>query len=66
MTDKREKPVCPKCGSDDVSFDATAHWDAERQTFTCDPCDEAWCNACTWPDSFQPKWIEIESTESES
>lgn len=31
MGEKREKPVCRYCGSDDVVADATARWDVKGQ-----------------------------------
>ena len=41
-------PVCAKCGSDDVQFDARAIWDTDNQRFevgpvfddghVCEPC----------------------------
>ncbi len=48
MTEKRITYVCPKCGSDNISRDATAYWDDGDQTwdigglhdtFGCNDCD---------------------------
>lgn len=34
--DRPEKPVCANCRSADISFDASAYWDAKEQQFAYD------------------------------
>ena len=34
--DRPEKPVCANCRSTDISFDASAYWDAKEQHFAYD------------------------------
>ncbi len=54
--DSPEKPVCQLCESNEVTFDATAWWDHESQSFEYDIADgNAFCLYC---DEKQPvKWI---------
>lgn len=43
----KEKPHCPYCGSDDVSFDATAEWDEETQQYElCSTFNSGGCRTC--------------------
>lgn len=34
--ERPEKPVCENCRSADITFDATAYWDAKQQQFQYD------------------------------
>jgi hypothetical protein len=57
MADKI-KPVCPYCGSAEVSQDTSAIWDVEAQAYASgDPYDKSGscgaCNAC----DFHPDWV---------
>lgn len=57
---KKTKPVCRSCQSDDVVFDATARWDAEKQEYThADTFDHVWCQHCGW-DSNYADWVSVE------
>lgn len=42
------KPVCTKCGSDDVGTDAAARWSVEHQRWELSDAYEcnAFCSAC--------------------
>ena len=45
--DTPEKPVCEYCRSDQVTFDASAYWDAQHQEFDFDILkDEVYCQNC--------------------
>ena len=59
MTDKKQKPVCPECGSDNIRVITLGNWDIETQQwhddeesdgFDCFDCDEQ---------SDEPDWIPI-------
>lgn len=44
---KRIKIVCPECGSDNVSRDATAHWCIETQEWELSSVqDQGYCEDC--------------------
>jgi hypothetical protein len=39
--------ICSVCGSDDVTLDAWARWDRQRQEWLLsETFDRAWCHAC--------------------
>ena len=38
--DSPEKPVCAHCHGDEVTFGATAYWDAQHQEFEYDIFDD--------------------------
>lgn len=45
--DAPEKPVCARCRSTEITFDATAYWDARQQQFEYDVLGEkALCLNC--------------------
>ena len=45
--DRPEKPVCANCRSTEITFDATAYWDAEKQQFEYDIFgDKVLCTYC--------------------
>ena len=45
--DTPEKPVCEHCHGDEITFDATAYWDAQHQEFQYDILfDEVYCQNC--------------------
>ena len=45
--DAPEKPVCTNCRSTEITFDATAYWDAKQQQFEYDICDgKVFCLNC--------------------
>lgn len=49
MIDKKKHIVCKKCGSDDVIFDAVAHWDYETQKMKLlDTLEYTICNNCEY------------------
>ena len=54
--DAPQKPVCARCRSTEITFDATAYWDARQQQFEYDIFGEkALCLNC---DGKQPvDWI---------
>lgn len=66
MTDKKTKPVCTKCGSDEVNVDAYARWNTDTQDYeilttfdkghSCEQCGGEcrieWINV---PDRVDPK-----------
>ena len=45
--DAPEKPVCANCRSSEITFDATAYWDAKQQQFEYDILDaKVFCVHC--------------------
>ena len=45
--DRPEKPVCANCRSIEITFDATAYWDAKEQQFEYDIFgDKVLCANC--------------------
>jgi len=39
--------ICKRCGSDQITFDATAYWDVEKQDFVLTSTQDAsWCGGC--------------------
>ena len=45
--DAQEKPVCARCRSTEITFDATAYWDARQQQFEYDVLDgKVYCQNC--------------------
>ena len=45
--DSPEKPVCAHCRGDEITFDATAFWDARHQQFQYDILDgRVYCPNC--------------------
>ena len=56
--DRPEKPVCKLCASAEITFDATAWWDNQSQSFEYDIADgDAFCLYC---DDKQPvKWVPV-------
>ena len=45
--DRSEKPVCANCRSTEITFDATAYWDAKEQQFEYDIFgDKVLCANC--------------------
>ena len=45
--DRPEKPVCANCRSTEITFDATAHWNAKEQQFEYDIFgDKVLCVSC--------------------
>lgn len=54
---KKEKPVCRKCGSDDVLADAYAAWNVERQEWQLQTTFDkgSVCNACSG--ECRIKWV---------
>jgi hypothetical protein len=49
--ENRVKPVCPKCGSDNVACDAAARWDADLQTWSlAGTHDCTTCQDCGYED----------------
>ena len=54
--DPPSKPVCSNCQSSEVTFDATAYWDAEAQRFEYDIMKhEAFCLDCA--EEHTPEWV---------
>lgn len=57
MSEQPTKPVCPYCGSEDISADAAVRWDIENQEWQttnvfdkgklCDNCGEEF-SECEW------------------
>ena len=46
-SDPPEKPVCSRCKSAEITFDATAYWDAKQQQFEYDILDsKVYCQNC--------------------
>jgi hypothetical protein len=44
---QKVKLVCPKCGSEDISRDASAHWSVETQSWEISGVfDDMSCNYC--------------------
>lgn len=55
----KQKPVCAECGSDDVTLDAVARWDEEKQDWALSSTfDDAYCGACEQAD-INLKWENI-------
>ena len=47
QNDRPEKPVCARCRSTEITFDATAWWDANKQQFEYDVLDgKVYCQNC--------------------
>lgn len=56
-------PYCEYCGSEEISFDATATWDKEQQEFVLiGTMDDAVCEACG--EESRPSWVEVQETET--
>ena len=56
--DDPQKPVCKLCGSDQVTFDASAWWDYPSQSFEYDIADgDAFCLGCSQKQSV--KWVPV-------
>ena len=54
--DPPEKPVCSICQSSDVTFDASAWWDAETQRFEYDIVKgNVFCLDCA--EEHSPDWV---------
>ena len=54
--DPPEKPVCSNCRSSDVTFDASAYWDAETQRFEYDIVKgNVFCLDCA--EEHSPDWV---------
>ena len=59
----RRKPVCPKCGSDNVVADATARWSAERQQWEVSSVfEQGGCDECGHED-IEFSWVESGKAE---
>lgn len=55
----RFRMVCSKCGSEDVSRDAWASWNVDRQEWeTSSVFDEAFCHDCETETSIEKELIE--------
>lgn len=75
------KPVCPRCGSEDLACDATARWDIESQSwdisglFDCQTCDNCgaegdgfarWVPAAEFSPSDRFMWALVETLQNPS
>ncbi len=58
--DKKTKPVCTECGSDDVRADAYACWNVETQDFELAATfEKGWvCEQCA--EECTVEWVELE------
>ena len=55
-SDQPQKPVCSHCRSSEVTFDATAYWDAETQRFEYDIVKgDVFCLDCS--EEHSPEWV---------
>lgn len=56
---KKVKLVCRRCGSDDVSADATVRWNVDLQDWEIsDVCGGEYCGACDFDTTLVEKEIE--------
>ena len=56
--DHPQKPVCASCRSTEITFDATAYWDAETQRFEYDIVKgEVFCLDCA--EEHRPDWVPV-------
>lgn len=59
MIKEKTKPVCTKCGSDDINIDAYAKWNVKNQCFELNATFDKghYCENCEGECSI--KWIEV-------
>ena len=56
--DSREAAVCANCGSNQITFDATAYWNEKQQQFEYDIFrDNIYCQFCDGKQ--QVDWVSI-------
>ena len=59
----KQRPICPNCGSADISRDATARWCDETQDWTLSGTfDDTTCDDCG-QETNDPNWIEADRTD---
>lgn len=59
-----EAPYCKYCGSINITFDATASWDADEQTFVLlDTMDDVICGDCE--EEGRPTWAPLAANATE-
>jgi len=62
----KEKPVCPRCGSPNISCDATATWDEATNDWTlAGTYDAIYCPDCDKESKFAD-WQPVDKPERES
>lgn len=51
-------PYCPRCGCDDILFEARATWNPKKKDFDCymDGGTDAWCEGCGEMISGEVEW----------
>lgn len=58
------RPLCPRCGSDDIVRDATARWDIDAQCWSLSGTfDNETCEACEAEGDDFARWVPIEPVE---
>lgn len=63
MTEPKEKPTCPYCGSEDVNCDANAAWNADTQEWEAvSTYNNGYCNGCD-SETNHFNWIPHEDTQ---
>ncbi len=59
MSNDKQHPVCRYCGSDDISSDAVAYWNTDKNAWDISGVfDGGYCNACEQEMKFF-NWIDI-------
>lgn len=53
----QEKPTCPKCGSDDVTADASVYWGGDGWDLADGNYDEGYCQTCENSDPVTFVWV---------
>jgi hypothetical protein len=60
----KEKPICTRCGSDDILADAWAEWDVEAQQWVLRTTfDDKHCEACEG--ECRIKWVEAKDEDED-